>query len=255
MWAAAPAGSPAASRPCRNCAWPGSTRPRMARLRDPEGDARALPFADASFDRVVSVTTQCFIRDWPRALQEIVRVTPPVSLSAFSIARACYGATRAEAAALAYTTVRTGIRTRNCALPSPSCPWATSGFEPRSSCHPARASHVPLNMCFRTRCPGVASLSSRERSRAPTSHRDGISVINLQNSVSPYPPPGQTQAAAEFEISYFINDRPAISARSAPRRASSPRGSAPPRRSPPSRTASRESARPPRPATHTNSAG
>jgi len=51
-----------------------------AREHDPnstylEADARALPFADRSFDRVLSVTALCFITDWPLALREIVRVT------------------------------------------------------------------------------------------------------------------------------------------------------------------------------------
>lgn len=40
-----------------------------------EGNALALPFADASFDLAVSVTALCFVGDWPRALREIVRVT------------------------------------------------------------------------------------------------------------------------------------------------------------------------------------
>ena len=40
-----------------------------------QGDARRLPFADQSFDQVVSVTALCFVDDWPRALAEIVRVT------------------------------------------------------------------------------------------------------------------------------------------------------------------------------------
>lgn len=39
-----------------------------------EGDTLSLPFADASFDLVVSVTALCFVEDWPRALSEIVRV-------------------------------------------------------------------------------------------------------------------------------------------------------------------------------------
>lgn len=38
------------------------------------GDARALPFADGSFDHVVSVAALCFIREDRRALEEIVRV-------------------------------------------------------------------------------------------------------------------------------------------------------------------------------------
>ena len=37
-------------------------------------DALRLPFADGSFERVISVTALCFIPDWPRALGEIVRV-------------------------------------------------------------------------------------------------------------------------------------------------------------------------------------
>jgi SAM-dependent methyltransferase len=38
------------------------------------GDATALPFADASFDAVLSITALCFVAQWPRALREIVRV-------------------------------------------------------------------------------------------------------------------------------------------------------------------------------------
>ena len=37
-------------------------------------NALCLPFADSSFDRVISVTALCFIADWPRAIGEIVRV-------------------------------------------------------------------------------------------------------------------------------------------------------------------------------------
>lgn len=40
-----------------------------------QGDARSLPFPDASFDKVMSVTALCFVRDWQRAVAEIVRVT------------------------------------------------------------------------------------------------------------------------------------------------------------------------------------
>lgn len=39
-----------------------------------EGDARALPFDDASIDCVVSVAALCFIDDWRQALGEIARV-------------------------------------------------------------------------------------------------------------------------------------------------------------------------------------
>ena len=50
-----------------------------ARTRDPrtsylQGDARTLPFADGSFDQVLSITALGFIDDWPRALAEILRV-------------------------------------------------------------------------------------------------------------------------------------------------------------------------------------
>ena len=38
------------------------------------GDARKLPFPDASFDSVVSVTALCFIQDQRRALQQLLRV-------------------------------------------------------------------------------------------------------------------------------------------------------------------------------------
>lgn len=39
-----------------------------------EGDALALPFADASIDCVVSVAALCFIDDWRQALSEMARV-------------------------------------------------------------------------------------------------------------------------------------------------------------------------------------
>lgn len=39
-----------------------------------EGDACALPFADASIDCVVSVAALCFIDDWRLALSEMARV-------------------------------------------------------------------------------------------------------------------------------------------------------------------------------------
>ena len=40
-----------------------------------EGDACRLPFADQSFDQVISVTALCFVDDWHRAIAEIARVT------------------------------------------------------------------------------------------------------------------------------------------------------------------------------------
>jgi len=58
-----------------NPEWLAYARGRDAKTQYLEGDGCALPFADKSFDRVVSVTALCFIRDWPQALQEIVRVT------------------------------------------------------------------------------------------------------------------------------------------------------------------------------------
>lgn len=52
----------------------------VARQRTPEGiswlqgDAAQLPFADASFDQVVALTSLCFVPDWPRAVAEMARV-------------------------------------------------------------------------------------------------------------------------------------------------------------------------------------
>jgi len=52
----------------------------VARQRSPEGitwlqgDAARLPFADASFDQVVALTSLCFVPDWQRAVAEMVRV-------------------------------------------------------------------------------------------------------------------------------------------------------------------------------------
>lgn len=52
----------------------------FARHRDPDSryvqaDALALPFADNSFDAVVSIAALCFTADWRRAVGEIVRVS------------------------------------------------------------------------------------------------------------------------------------------------------------------------------------
>ena len=51
-----------------------------ARQQDPLShyqfsDARALPFAENSFDCSVSITALCFVDNWPLAIKEIVRVT------------------------------------------------------------------------------------------------------------------------------------------------------------------------------------
>lgn len=40
-----------------------------------EGDARALPFADAGFDHVLSIAALCFVDDERQAVAEAVRVT------------------------------------------------------------------------------------------------------------------------------------------------------------------------------------
>lgn len=42
-----------------------------------EGDIRALPFPDASFDVIVAVTVLCFVPDTPRAVCEMARVLRP----------------------------------------------------------------------------------------------------------------------------------------------------------------------------------
>ncbi len=52
----------------------------FARSHDPHStylpaDAVALPFADASFDYVLSIASLCFTSDWHQAMSEIVRVT------------------------------------------------------------------------------------------------------------------------------------------------------------------------------------
>jgi SAM-dependent methyltransferase len=38
------------------------------------GDATCLPFADAAFDKVMSIAALCFVSDWPSAIAEIARV-------------------------------------------------------------------------------------------------------------------------------------------------------------------------------------
>ena len=40
-----------------------------------QGNATALPFPEACFDKVMSIAALCFVADWPRAVAEIVRVT------------------------------------------------------------------------------------------------------------------------------------------------------------------------------------
>lgn len=39
------------------------------------GDATCLPFADAAFDKVMSIAALCFVSNWQAALSEIVRVS------------------------------------------------------------------------------------------------------------------------------------------------------------------------------------
>ena len=50
-------------------------RRRSARAEYLLGDATALPFPDATFDKVMSVAALCFVSDWSKALAEIVRVS------------------------------------------------------------------------------------------------------------------------------------------------------------------------------------
>ena len=50
-------------------------RNRDARSTYLPADALALPFADASFDYVLSIAALCFTSDWHQAVSEIVRVT------------------------------------------------------------------------------------------------------------------------------------------------------------------------------------
>jgi SAM-dependent methyltransferase len=58
-----------------NAEWLAYARERDAASDYIEGDALALPFADSSFDGVVSIAALCFTADWRRAVGEIVRVS------------------------------------------------------------------------------------------------------------------------------------------------------------------------------------
>jgi ubiquinone/menaquinone biosynthesis C-methylase UbiE len=44
-----------------------------------QGDIRALPFADGSFDIVLAVTVLCFVADAARAVREMARVLRPAA--------------------------------------------------------------------------------------------------------------------------------------------------------------------------------
>lgn len=58
-----------------NAAWLDYARTHISpTLSWVEGDARDLPFADASFDRVLSIAALCFVDDERRAVAEAVRV-------------------------------------------------------------------------------------------------------------------------------------------------------------------------------------
>jgi SAM-dependent methyltransferase len=58
-----------------NAAWLDFARAHSSpALRWVEGDARALPFADASFDHVLSIAALCFIDDERQAVAESIRV-------------------------------------------------------------------------------------------------------------------------------------------------------------------------------------
>ena len=58
-----------------NAEWLAYARERDAASTYIEGNALALPFADSSFDGVVSIAALCFTADWRRAVGEIVRVS------------------------------------------------------------------------------------------------------------------------------------------------------------------------------------
>lgn len=60
----------------RNAEWLAYARAHsQAGIRWVEGDIQRLPFADASFDHVVSIAALCFVRDERQAVAEILRVT------------------------------------------------------------------------------------------------------------------------------------------------------------------------------------
>ena len=58
-----------------NADWLAYARECDAASKYIEGDALALPFADSSFDGVVSIAALCFTADWRSAVGEIVRVS------------------------------------------------------------------------------------------------------------------------------------------------------------------------------------
>lgn len=58
-----------------NAEWLAFARSRDARSTYHQANALALPFADNSFDHVLSVAALCFTTDWHKAVSEIVRVT------------------------------------------------------------------------------------------------------------------------------------------------------------------------------------
>jgi len=58
-----------------NAEWLALARSRDVRSTYLQADALTLPFADDSFDHVLSVAALCFTADWRRAVREIVRVS------------------------------------------------------------------------------------------------------------------------------------------------------------------------------------
>lgn len=58
-----------------NAEWLALARSRDVRSTYLQADALTLPFADDSFDHVLSVAALCFTADWHRAVREIVRVS------------------------------------------------------------------------------------------------------------------------------------------------------------------------------------
>ena len=58
-----------------NAEWLAFARSRDVHSTSVQADALALPFADNSFDHVLSVATLCFTTDWHKAVGEIVRVS------------------------------------------------------------------------------------------------------------------------------------------------------------------------------------
>ncbi|CDQ11718.1 Methyltransferase, putative (fragment) (plasmid) [Acidithiobacillus ferrivorans] len=96
------------------------------------GDARALPFPDRSFERVVSVAALCFVDDERRAVAEIVRVARRRFAVGWLNRTSLLYRRKGQGGGSGAYHGRSGIRPANCSISSPA--WRYVGWRCIPAC-------------------------------------------------------------------------------------------------------------------------